>query len=215
MRIIDKNHDFYDYLQNPTDTLVFDRRGSFVLDKKAVCDEMRFFNTRFDDDEHRFIELQCGATFWVFLATLKFDSVYAYQPSDYVLELLASWKDYDKPNKLLDVNLMSLPFTKFDWKTKTRALDRKKITPESVISHVEQCFRSSNVRSLTRKENSVPILKAFGISGIIDPVDLFCAVEEYFSIEKAKSERTEAIGTTNNDKILMHGFDTRTSFRGR
>ena len=37
MRIIDKNHDFYDYLQDPTDnTIVFDRRGSFLLEKSYI-----------------------------------------------------------------------------------------------------------------------------------------------------------------------------------
>ena len=39
MRIIDKQHDFYDYLQDPTDRIVFDRRGSFLLTKgdSFVC----------------------------------------------------------------------------------------------------------------------------------------------------------------------------------
>ena len=31
MRIIDNKHDFYDYLQDSTDHLVFDRRRSFCL----------------------------------------------------------------------------------------------------------------------------------------------------------------------------------------
>ena len=39
MRIIDKNKDFYDYLQGiyPDRLLVFDRTGSFVLTKQALC----------------------------------------------------------------------------------------------------------------------------------------------------------------------------------
>jgi len=31
MRIIDKNTDFYDYLNNSEDRLVFDRRGSHII----------------------------------------------------------------------------------------------------------------------------------------------------------------------------------------
>ena len=33
MRIIDKNTDYYDYLQNSDDPIVFDRRGSYLLTK--------------------------------------------------------------------------------------------------------------------------------------------------------------------------------------
>ena len=41
MRIIDKQHDFYDYLQDPTDRIVFDRRGSFLLTKKLFCNDIK------------------------------------------------------------------------------------------------------------------------------------------------------------------------------
>ena len=40
MRIIDNKHDFYDYLQDPTDTVVFDRRNSFLLTKEIMCDKL-------------------------------------------------------------------------------------------------------------------------------------------------------------------------------
>jgi hypothetical protein len=46
-------------------------------------------------------------------------------------------------------------------------------------------------------------------------VDVFCSIEEHFSREKTAAERTEPLGATNNDKIIMHGFDTKTSFRGK
>ena len=36
MRIIDKLRDYYDYLQDPTDTLVFDRRNSYVVTKEDI-----------------------------------------------------------------------------------------------------------------------------------------------------------------------------------
>ena len=42
MRIIDKQHDFYDYLQDPTDRIVFDRRGSFLLTKELFCEGLRY-----------------------------------------------------------------------------------------------------------------------------------------------------------------------------
>ena len=61
---------------------------------------------------------------------------------------------------------------------------------------------------------SVPILRDTGLSTIINAIDIFTAIEEHFSLLKTESERTEPIGSTNDDKIIMHGFDTKSSFRG-
>ena len=66
MRIIDKNKDFYDYLQGiyPDRLLVFDRTGSFVLTKQALCGCI---------PEHArrpgcFVLLQVCNTFWLYYA---------------------------------------------------------------------------------------------------------------------------------------------------
>ena len=67
--------------------------------------------------------------------------------------------------------------------------------------------------SYKKELNSLPLLKAIGLSNLMDAQEIFCAIEEYFSIEKTKQETTEAKGTTNDIKITMHGFDTKTSFR--
>ena len=40
MRIIDKLRDYYDYLQDPTDTLVFDRRNSYVVTKEDILNTL-------------------------------------------------------------------------------------------------------------------------------------------------------------------------------
>ena len=56
-------------------------------------------------------------------------------------------------------------------------------------------------------------IKACGIADLIDPVTVFCAIEEHFSMKKTISETTEARGTTDEDKAIMHGFDAKTSFR--
>ncbi|MCR4616974.1 MAG: hypothetical protein K5669_02170 [Lachnospiraceae bacterium] len=42
MRIIDKQRDFYDYLQDSSDRIVFDRRGSFLLTKEIFCEGLRY-----------------------------------------------------------------------------------------------------------------------------------------------------------------------------
>lgn len=115
MRIIDKNHDFYDYLQDPTDnSIVFDRRGSFLLEKSHICNQIYANNNNNGkSNQYKFISLQCGATFWAFLLTVtRFEKVENYyitdNPADYDLELITTWKDYNKPNKLLNINLAEL-----------------------------------------------------------------------------------------------------------
>ena len=64
-------------------------------------------------------------------------------------------------------------------------------------------------------EKHIPLLKACGIAGLIDALDVFLSFEEYFSLEKTASERRDPIGSTNDDKITSHGFDTKISFRGK
>ena len=52
MRIIDKNTDYYDYLQDSEDTLVFDRRGSYLLTKDRLCEVLvpAYYNTIYTKD---------------------------------------------------------------------------------------------------------------------------------------------------------------------
>lgn len=56
MRIIDKQHDFYDYLQDPTDSIAFDRRGSFLLTKEEFCVGLRY--QRYGYQSYLFEELE-------------------------------------------------------------------------------------------------------------------------------------------------------------
>ena len=232
MRIIDKNHDFYDYLQDPSDTIIFDRRGSFLLDKKRICEAMRKSNWlgySHNNYTHNFITLQCGAVFWIFLATVtKFDNNSYYHdnelPEDYKLELLYSWKDYDANNELIKITVHACHWYKYDYNKKTWLFDRNYEVPES-LKHI---VRDKNAVDVSTYKTSIqtkkgwndiihdkPLLRGTGISNLIDPVEIFCAIEEHFSRIKTSSETTEPKGATNNDKIIMHGFDTKTSFRGK
>ena len=224
MRIIDKKHDFYDYLQDPTDTLVFDRRNSVIITKDMICGAMsniRYFDIKSD---YRFILLQCGSAYWLFLATItdreyyRSHSIYNY-PTNYDLELLAFWKNYDKPRKLIDVSVISLGGI---YRYNRRGGYQGKSDHDEIISNVERYkyqidhnnHEGINMRKYLYDEG-IPILNAIGIGNHVDPLDVFCAIEEYFSMEKTASETTEAKGATNDDKIIMHGFDTKISFRGK
>ena len=66
-----------------------------------------------------------------------------------------------------------------------------------------------------KEERHIPILKDLGIPQWIEPLDIYLALEEYFMKQKTDTERIDPIGQTNDDKIIVHGFDTETSFRGK
>ena len=228
MRIIDKQHDFYDYLQDPTDKIVFDRRGSFLLTKKLFCEgikNLRYYN----NSRYRFVLLQCGVAYWLFLVTITAVDGNA-APADYDMELLVNWKNYDRSNELIKLSVVS--FNIYTWEYKTGNYRNWDFDPEKIKARANDlkdavdrrdCRVESNLGYHTKwtdhkgtsiKEiQEVPILKACGIADLVDPVSVFCAIEEHFSMEKTASETTEAKGTTDEDKVIMHGFDVKTSFR--
>ncbi len=224
MRIIDKNHDIYDYLQDPTDNhLIFDRRGSFLLDKTRICKAMQMHEFRGHPNcDHKYLEVQCGPSHWVFLATIterdtwsNFDT-----PVDYDLELIKSWRDDKIADKPIRVIVYACNWDKFDWKTKKMVYERQDdniLLKDGIdVSTYTTSIRDKNAPHGYRDiKYTIPLLKGIGIGDLINPFDIFCAIEEHFSMQKTAAERTEPIGATNNDKIVMHGFDTKTSFRGR
>ncbi len=230
MRIIDKNHDFYDYMQAPGDTIVFDRRNSFLLTKEMVCNKLKYTS----DDKHRILLLQCGARFWLILLTVtkmeKNTGLYNEKPVDYTLELLDHWTDYNKLRQVISFEEISVRgnvfgynmlFSKADpYDIIKNHISRIRVAVEynehKVLTNFNTFIVStSHKNSWTEKTYDIPLLDACGIKDIVDPSDIFTAIEEHFSMEKSEAETTEAKGATNDDKIVMHGFDTRTSFRGK
>lgn len=210
MRIIDKNRDYYDYLQSPDDNrIVFDRRGSIILTRKMLCSKMR--NVRYYEKlPIRFLLMQCGCNFWLFLAEITEKDSFGL-PEDYNLELLTYWKDYKKKRKIIELNSISLRIPFFGpW---------VKITKEDVVKNVDvlknEIIQGNFSAEFNPKDQPIPILKECGIASLVNAQEIFVAIEEYFSMEKTESETTEPKGATNDDKIIMHGFDIKTSFRGK
>lgn len=227
MRIIDSQYDYYDYLQNYTDTIVFDRRGSRVLTKEDVCHALSLYNDRTDK---YLLLLHCGATYWLILATIteKEKSYWPIRetPKNYDLKVLSKWSDYSKERELISLNVIKVPV----WKI----YDDNGVVEEAVIKHMDEIKEAIRVNdygySVIRnayfnrwdqttqkyiKQYQPLLLKACGISNVIEPMEIFVAIEEHFSLLKSEAERTEPLGATNDDKIIMHGFDTKTSFRGQ
>ena len=245
MRIIDKNTDYYDYLQyiNPDDTFTFDRSDSYELTKDILCDHI-WLHSRYQYGRklrdktvpYKFLLMQIGSTFWLFLlAITKFKDIRTKDiraiATDYDIELLRSWKNYDKSRELIKLSLIS-----FDWKynieqnygwfrgdykydeviksldTLVQGIDTNDFNTDEVIEGHTIYIGNSCYQ---KEERHIPLLKSSGIATVVPPEDIYNAFDEYFSLEKTASESTVAEGTTNNDKIINHGFDTKTSFRGK
>lgn len=201
MRIIDNKHDFYDYLQDSTDNIVFDRRNSYMLSKNDISEKFDF--VRFDlKSKYRFLLIQAGVTYWLFLIRTE----------DFNVIPICTWKNYNKPNKLIVLDIITFRFSYY-LKDDDYSLDKIKRNTGKLISAIDnnEIFA---VNVITYPHNDqIPIFASCGFGNYIDATEMFCAIEEYFSIEKTKSETTIAEGTTDKDKITIHGFDIKTSFR--
>lgn len=226
MRIIDKNKDFYDYLQDQTDNIVFDRRDSFLLTKELFCEKLRT-SCYYNRSHSCLVLLQVCHSFWLFLIDImKFDEYD--KPLEYKVEFIYNWKDYQTQRVLIALNTISFGLT---YSSRGRNLYDK----EYILSHIDDLTKAINYndyhvdRDMTKytqirsgknfnniyTEKHIPLLKACGLAEYIDPLTIFLSFEEYWSLEKSSRERTDALGTTNTDKIEMHGFDKKTSFRGK
>lgn len=227
LRIIDKNTDFYDYIQGiyRDDTVVFDRTNSFILSKDIVCSKLHRHRTPI------FLLLQVCNTFWLFFVEVTKRDNYGYT-SDYTIDYLGGWKDYTAKRELIKMNTIALlglgsgTITSYSKGEKRFVYDKDKVIANAgkIIAEI----KTNNYRIEYRldvgrvaagdgswHEKHIPILKECGIVKYINPQDIYFAFEEYFLAEKTASERTESVGITDKDKIENHGFDTKTSFRGK
>lgn len=232
MRIIDKNTDFYDFWQDiyRDSSITFDRTDSFVLSKDIMCDYIRASQDRFytvKDFEQQFVLLQICHTFWLFLVEVTKKTDYD-RPTEYTVQLVVTWKNYHKPRCLIRLDLISFGY-KVDHLL-GRRYDNHKYDSEKVSSKTNVLISAVNSNDYrinvtidkhtiykgdnTKEEKHIPLLKASGMASCMESLDVFLAFEEFFSLEKTATERTESAGLTNNEKISNHGFDIKTSFRG-
>ena len=210
MRIIDKNYDFYDYLQCYDDPIVFDRRGSFLLTKEYICECLKYNREWYESidmsNKEHYVLIQCGATYWLLLLKVTATkSTYAgyILPTNYSIKLVTSWKNYNRPREVIKIYFISF-----------KTWIRNRNDADSLAEEVDN--RNIRIFDLVgTKTDAYPILKACGISEVISAEEIFNAIEEHFSLLKTESEKTEPVDATNDDKIVMHGFDTKISFRGK
>ena len=231
MRIIDKNTDFYDYLQNvyPDKSITFDRRDSFLVTKQMMCDKL--YGYRYSRHNKKYyILLQVCNTFWLFRATVTKTDEYNENPLDYYMEFVATWKNYNKERYLIHLDVIFLNwFVRDPFNEKSKMLceyderefnKKASVLIEAVNANNYEIHQSIDKYTITNGdgtqiEKHIPLLKACGVASYINTLDIFLAFEEYFSAEKTSSERTESIGLTDKEKIENHGFSNKTSFRGK
>lgn len=228
MRIIDKQNDYYDYLQDNGDSLVFDRRGSRALTKEEIMDTINRVLDSYYHVPYIFLLLQCGASYWLLFVEgtdIKKRANYCGPREvvgNYNVWLLSKWKEYNQPLKLL--SLQAIDFNQF-WKYKIYKVDYYKRKVVRTLIEDKLIESSHELReAVIHKDYEIYkdfskkdylLLKSSGIPNVIDPEEIYNAIDEYFSLEKTAAESTVAKGTTNNDKIKNHGFDIKTSFRGK
>ena len=228
MRIIDKNTDFYDYLQGVyrDDTLTFDRTDSFMLTKELLCKKLH--SSRHTD--FTFLLLQVCNTFWLFSVEIREKDTWG-NITDYSVDLVSTWKNYNKDRCLIKLYEIVLPWrvlwrfsdSHFNLKfNKEKLLNEPQLAIDAVDHNEYEVNWNLTKHTVYRgsdfnhsEEKSIPILKASGLAGLIDPVEIYLSFEEYFSAEKTASERTESVGITDKEKVENHGFDNKVSFRGK
>lgn len=236
MRIIDKNTDFYDFYQNiyRDNSVTFDRTDSFLLTKEIMCDHLDSRRYRFLNETERlnFVLLQVCNSFWLFLAEITAENDYR-RPTDYKIELLKNWKCYDKERRMISLDVINFGIAAYrliqqerHWNLydKEKIINRVNTLAELIDQNDFEIRSSIDCHTICKSgkrdeiitiDKHIPLLKACGIAELIDPLEIYLAFEEYFSLEKSSAERTESNGLTNDEKIGNHGFDLKKSFRGK
>lgn len=216
MRILDKNKDYYDYLQCYEDDLVYDRRGSYILTNKDICDiwdGWHKFNSEF---ENKHLLLHIGYSFWL-IDVICLSSVEENGwkvCTDYSLELIDYWKDYNHFDKLhfgtvkKNYSIEYLYSKKWDWKSKL--VDDIKHGNYEYIKDFTNSHH--HCHSNTEKEFTELIFSKTKIPSIIKAEDLYNAFDEYYSHLK---DDIKVDNMSDIEKVESHGFDKKTSFRGK
>ena len=223
MRIIDKNRDFYDYLQGiyPDNLITFDRRGSFVIRKNdfmrlLVPQDIQPYSGRIchrynlNTANTDYLVLQAGYHYWIIAVkiTETIGDGVCQVCANYELKLLDHAIDYSKP-AAAPISIRLIDDYKLPFKTDTEYIIR-------AIKNNE-CRSVDVVHRLTRVYNNTPypIVADLGIGALVNAEDVYFALDEYFSKQITNNERTESTDITDKEKIINHGFDTKTSFRGK
>ena len=185
------------------------------------------YYSRYDSYGNAFALLQVCNSFYLLLIkfTAEKNLPFHDKVSDYTVELLCSWKNYHKQRELIKLDLICFGFD-VSWAIYKRKRNQtREARIYDIISTLIQAIDTNDFKyeynlskykpSYRDEIRNIPILKACGIASCVNPEDIYHSIEEYFSLEKQSQERTESVGITDKERIENHGFDVKTSFRGK
>lgn len=202
MRIIDKNKDFYDYFQDYDSDIVFNRRGSHILTNEELNVWVLWSRHKADD---KYFLLQIGYTNWLILAKptkINQDGYGGYTVEDFSLELIEMWKDYNKS--------VDFKFGEIKTHYTMEYITSKKFNHKTALIDDIKLGNFEYKNNFTEK--SPIILSKTKLPSILNPQDVYMAIDEWLSHKK-----DDVVHDTMSDKekIVSHGFDTKSSFRGK
>lgn len=215
MKIIDKYKDYYDYFQGiyRDDSIVYDRRNSVILDDNNICNQFPYLSYREKTFEDIYFLLQIGYSNWLMKCSVtetRTECSGTIRPSDYSLELVEYWKDYNhcyplrfgKVDKSYSVEFM---FSK-NFDINSKLLDD--------IKHNNYKIKHIDSYSTYQDDNHITyyIFKDTKIPSIVDAFTLYQSFEEYFSHLK---DEVRCDNMSDKEKIESHGFDKEYSFRNK
>lgn len=202
MRILDKNKDFYDYLQDYESNIVFDRRGSHIL----TNEELNFFPlyNRYKVNDV-YLLLQIGYTNWLIvekpIKIIKDANGYNIV-KDFSIELIETWKDYNKS--------VDFKFGEIKNRYTIEYLTSKKFNQDLALMDDIKLGNFEYKNNLAEK--SPIVLNKTKLPSILNAQDIYLAIEEWLSHKK---DDVAHDSMTDKEKIISHGFDTKSSFRGK
>lgn len=202
MRIIDKNRDFYDYFQDYDSDIVFDRRGSRILTNEEL-NVWEIYNRYKVDD--KYLLLQIGYTNWLILIKpikINKDDYGYYSVEDFSLELIEMWKNY---NKSIDFKFGEIKISHtMEYLTSKKFNYKTPLIDDIKLGNFE--YKNNFA------EKSLIILSKTKLPSILNPQDVYMAIDEWLSHKKDDVVHDTM---TDKEKIVSHGFDTKSSFRGK
>ena len=215
MRIISKIKDFYDYISyefsDKDDDIVFDRRNSLVLTKDNIASFLglnRYEKKTYYSRSSNYLVLQIGCLFFLIeIYDVEYKDIIVCgikekEFSNYKMKVLAKWRNYDNKSIMEFYKVYKYYYYK---------------TEEQFINDIKNSKFSEDDRmksaGYTDNKDKALIIGETGLPSVLDPKEVYLALDEYFSSLISDKEKTESIGITNNEKIVNHGFDKKISFR--
>ena len=215
MRIFCKEKDYYDYLQDYSDDIIFDRRKFVKLTSKEILKEIPIQEYHHKVNVFQVFALRAGYYLFFFKSKIVLHndpehySYYIECDFDYEIEYLGQRIDYEyKGSEILT----------FEWYDISAGHDKKwnrmyYDVMEVNLSNIEKGnWNFERYGKERRREPKVPLLRNTFITKYIPAELIYRGIDDYIRASKNDVDQ-ESEGLTDVDKVINHGFDKRTSFR--